>query len=143
MLLLVVLLTLFVSGISLRRVLFPWEWTWPNDAYRTRLPVPRSVPPEYLAPSPSFDPPPRRANAALVMLARNHELPAVLSAMKQVEDRFNKRFRYPWVLLNEVRFSKTFVEATRAITDAQVVHGLIEPEEWCVSRNWEERERKS
>jgi len=76
------------------------------------------------------EPPPRRANAALVMLARNYDLPGVLAAMKQVEDRFNKRFKYPWVLLNEVQFSKSFIKATKAITDAEVIHGFIEPSEW-------------
>ena len=59
------------------------------------------------APSP---PPPRRANAAIVMLARNSDLNDVASSMKQLEDRFNHRFNYPWVLLNDEPFTEEFIK---------------------------------
>ena len=52
----------------------------------------------------------RRANAVLLMLARNSELEGALSSVTQLEDRFNKRFGYPWVFLNEVPFSDEFKE---------------------------------
>jgi hypothetical protein len=42
------------------------------------------------------------------MLARNGDLPGVAKSMKQMEDRFNKRFRYPYVFLNEEPFSDQF-----------------------------------
>ncbi|KAH7106277.1 glycosyltransferase family 15 protein [Auriculariales sp. MPI-PUGE-AT-0066] len=129
---LVLVVLLWWASDSLRQLLSPWEWSWPQNAYRTRLPVPRRVPEQYHIPRDTHDQvnSTRRANAALVMLARNYELAAVLAAMKQVEDRFNKRHHYPWVLLNEVPFSKSFIQATKAITDAEVVHGKIENEEW-------------
>ena len=31
-------------------------------------------------------------------------------SMKQVEDRFNKEFRYPYVFLNEQPFDETFIK---------------------------------
>ena len=52
----------------------------------------------------------RRANAVLLMLARNSELDGALSSVQQLEDRFNKRFGYPWVFLNEVPFTDEFKE---------------------------------
>lgn len=54
--------------------------------------------------------PDRRANATIVMLARNGDLPGVVKSLKQLEDRFNKRFRYPYVFLNEEEFSGQFKE---------------------------------
>ncbi|KZW03570.1 glycosyltransferase family 15 protein [Exidia glandulosa HHB12029] len=50
--------------------------------------------------------------------------------MKYVEDRFNKKFNYPWVFLSEAPFSKQFKQATREITDANVTYGHIETSEW-------------
>lgn len=50
----------------------------------------------------------RKANAAYVLLARNSDLPGVVSSMKQMEDRFNKKFQYPYVFLNEEPFSDDF-----------------------------------
>jgi alpha 1,2-mannosyltransferase len=53
--------------------------------------------------------PNRRANATIVMLARNGDLPGVVKSLKQMEDRFNKRFRYPYVFLNEEAFTDQFI----------------------------------
>jgi alpha 1,2-mannosyltransferase len=50
----------------------------------------------------------RKANAVIVMLARNGDLPGIIKSMKQMEDRFNKKFRYPYVFLNEEPFSDKF-----------------------------------
>ena len=52
----------------------------------------------------------RRANATIVMLARNGDMQGVAKSMKQMEDRFNKRFRYPYVFLNEEPFTDQFKE---------------------------------
>ena len=40
--------------------------------------------------------------------ARNSDLNGVVSSMKQVEDRFNKKFQYPYVFLNENPFEDGF-----------------------------------
>lgn len=73
-----------------------------------------SVPP-YHIPTPdeyyrnsTITPPDRKANAAFVVLARNNDLDGVLSSMKQMEDRFNKKFNYPWIFLNEQPFTEEF-----------------------------------
>jgi len=50
----------------------------------------------------------RRANATLVMLARNSELYSVISSVKSMEDRFNRRYNYPWVFLNDDDFTEEF-----------------------------------
>jgi alpha 1,2-mannosyltransferase len=50
----------------------------------------------------------RKANAAFIMLARNSDLPGVLESLKQLEDRFNKKFQYPFVFLNDEDFTEDF-----------------------------------
>ena len=50
----------------------------------------------------------RKANAAFVVLARNGDLKGIVRSMKQMEDRFNKKFDYPWIFLNEEPFSDEF-----------------------------------
>jgi alpha 1,2-mannosyltransferase len=56
----------------------------------------------------------RRANAAFVLLARNGDLNGVVQSMKQMEDRFNKRYNYPYVFLNEEPFDDAFKKCVRA-----------------------------
>lgn len=50
----------------------------------------------------------QRANATFVILARNGDLKGIMKSMKQLEDRFNRRYNYPYVFLNEESFSDTF-----------------------------------
>jgi alpha 1,2-mannosyltransferase len=46
-----------------------------------------------------------RANATLVFLCRNSDINGVVSSVQQMEDRFNKRYHYPWVFLNDEPFT--------------------------------------
>ncbi|KAF8954339.1 glycosyltransferase family 15 protein [Flammula alnicola] len=87
-----------------------------------RLPLPA----QYHIPK-NFTTPDRKANAAIVMLARNSEMNGVISSMKQIEDRFNKKFQYPYVFLNELPFTDNF---KKELTDANVQFGLIPAEHW-------------
>lgn len=50
----------------------------------------------------------RKANAAIVMLARNSDLRGMIVSMKQMEDRFNKKYHYPYIFLNEEPFEDKF-----------------------------------
>jgi alpha 1,2-mannosyltransferase len=50
----------------------------------------------------------RRANATFVMLCRNIDLHGVISSIQQVQDRFNRDYKYPWVLLNDEPFTEEF-----------------------------------
>lgn len=63
------------------------------------------VPPE---PTPEIPPPPKRANATFVFLCRNSDLAGVITSIRQMEDRFNRHYGYPWVLLNEEPFTDEF-----------------------------------
>ncbi|KZT08704.1 glycosyltransferase family 15 protein [Laetiporus sulphureus 93-53] len=72
----------------------------------------------------------RRANATFVLLARNSDLNGMVTSMKQMEDRFNKQYQYPYVFLNEEPFSDEFKSRILALTDAKVEFGLIPRDDW-------------
>ncbi|KAF9509739.1 glycosyltransferase family 15 protein [Hydnum rufescens UP504] len=72
----------------------------------------------------------RKANAAFVLLARNSDLPGVLESLKQLEDRFNKKFRYPFVFLNEEDFSEDFKKWTSEVTSTPCAYGKIPRDHW-------------
>ena len=57
-----------------------------------------------------LDQPPQRprANATLLMLARNSDVDDAVRAVRGLEDRFNHKYHYPWVFLNEQPFSDDF-----------------------------------
>ncbi|KAH6903455.1 alpha-1,2 mannosyltransferase KTR1 [Coprinopsis sp. MPI-PUGE-AT-0042] len=73
---------------------------------------------------------PERANATLVMLARNSELDGVISSMRQVEDRFNRKYNYPWVFLNDDDFTDEFKERVSILASGEVKFGKIPEEHW-------------
>jgi hypothetical protein len=75
----------------------------------------------------AFEPP---VKAAFVVLARNDEVFRLMSSMRHLENRFNKKFNYPWVFLNEEPFSDEFKELTSKMTNAEVHYGLIPVEHW-------------
>ena len=45
---------------------------------------------------------------SLVCAARNSDLNGVVTSIKQMEDRFNKKFQYDYVFLNEQPFEQAF-----------------------------------
>ena len=49
-----------------------------------------------------------RANAVMLMLARNNELEGAVNSVRRLEEKFNKRYHYPWVFLNDELFTDEF-----------------------------------
>jgi alpha 1,2-mannosyltransferase len=70
------------------------------DSYR-----PTSTQPYRGTPSLS---PGRRANATFVFLCRNSDINGVVASIQSMEDRFNKKYHYPWVFLNDEPFTEEF-----------------------------------
>ena len=55
----------------------------------------------------------RKANAAFVILVRNHELKQIVESIHQIEDRFNRQYGYNYVFLNDVPFTEEFIKWVR------------------------------
>ncbi|GAB1517901.1 hypothetical protein RhiTH_000956 [Rhizoctonia solani] len=71
-----------------------------------------------------------RVNAAFVVLARNGDLAGILESIKQMEDRFNKKYQYPYVFLNEEPFSEEFKKWTTEVVGSKTVYGQIPHDHW-------------
>lgn len=71
-------------------------------------------------------------NACIYMLVRNWELHEALQSIRKIEDRFNRKFRYPWVFLNDEYFTDEFKTLTAGMVSGHSYYGHIEPEVWGV-----------
>ncbi|KAF8206838.1 nucleotide-diphospho-sugar transferase [Mycena galopus ATCC 62051] len=96
----------------------------------------RPTPPVHL----DADAPPRRANATFVILARNSDLEGALLSVRGLEDRFNRRFGYPYVFLNEEEFTEDFKRRVRNLTPSRVEFGVIPREHWY-QPDWIDQEK--
>ncbi|KAK0391354.1 hypothetical protein NLU13_0855 [Sarocladium strictum] len=71
-----------------------------------------------------------RMNATFVTLARNRDVWEIAGSIRQVEDRFNRRFHYDWVFLNDEPFDETFKKVTTSLVSGTTHYGLIPKEHW-------------
>lgn len=68
--------------------------------------------------------------ATFVTLARNEELYELIKSVRRVEDRFNRKFNYDWVFLNDVPFTEEFKDLTTSIVSGKTKYGVIPKEHW-------------
>ncbi|CAG8612857.1 4467_t:CDS:2, partial [Scutellospora calospora] len=75
-----------------------------------------------------------KANACFVVLIRNTDLHNFRWSMRQLEDRFNHKYNYPYVFLNDVPFTEEFIKYTSSLTNAKTEYGkcVIPKEYWSV-----------
>lgn len=71
-----------------------------------------------------------RMNATFVTLARNSDLWEIARSIRQVEDRFNRKFNYDWVFLNDKPFDDSFKKVTTALVSGKTHYGEIPKEHW-------------
>jgi hypothetical protein len=79
-----------------------------SDAVPNKPPPGTGVSSSPLEPEPNEKIEEGKANAVILMLARNRELAGAMSSMRQLEEKFNHQFKYPWVFLNEEPFTEEF-----------------------------------
>lgn len=72
----------------------------------------------------------RKANATMVMLARNSDMDNAVQSVRRIQDRFNTKFKYPWVFLNEEPFTDEFKSRVTNVIDGEVEFGLIPHDDW-------------
>ncbi|KAJ2238362.1 hypothetical protein H4R99_000284 [Coemansia sp. RSA 1722] len=82
------------------------------------------------AQSPKEDAIPEKASAAFVILTRNKDLKDLRETLVQLEDRFNRRYHYPYVFLNNQPFSDEFKEKISSVVSGDCEFGLIPTEHW-------------
>lgn len=74
-----------------------------------------------------------RQNATFLTLCRNEDLYDMLRTVQSIEDRFNSRYHYDWVFLNDKEFTEEFKEAITAMVSSEhVKFGQVKQEHWGV-----------
>ncbi|EPY54250.1 alpha-1,2-mannosyltransferase [Schizosaccharomyces cryophilus OY26] len=71
-----------------------------------------------------------KENATLLTLAKNSELFEIVKMVLNYESKFNGKYRYPWVFLNNEPFSETFKNTIARLTSGPVYFGEIPREQW-------------
>ncbi|MCJ1283206.1 alpha 1,2-mannosyltransferase 2.4.1 [Xylographa opegraphella] len=74
--------------------------------------------------------PGERMNATFVTLARNSDIWEIAKSIRQVEDRFNRKYNYDWVFLNDKPFEDDFKKLTTSLVSGKTHYGLIPKEHW-------------
>ncbi|KAF1936478.1 glycolipid 2-alpha-mannosyltransferase [Clathrospora elynae] len=74
--------------------------------------------------------PGERMNATFVTLARNSDVWEIAKSIRQVEDRFNRKFNYDWVFLNDDDFNDEFKRVTTSLVSGTTKYGKIPKEHW-------------
>ncbi|CCE63648.1 hypothetical protein TPHA_0F01640 [Tetrapisispora phaffii CBS 4417] len=82
----------------------------------------------------------KKARATFVTLARNNDKNGLLSTVKSVEDRFNSKYQYDWVFLNDVEFNDDFKKTMTALISGTVKFGVIPKEHWSFP-SWIDQDR--
>ncbi|MCJ1298444.1 alpha 1,2-mannosyltransferase 2.4.1 [Hypocenomyce scalaris] len=71
-----------------------------------------------------------RMNATFVTLARNSDLWEIAKSIRRVEDRFNRKFNYDWVFLNDQPFNDNFKMVTSSLVSGKTHYGQIPEDHW-------------
>ncbi|KAJ1659125.1 hypothetical protein IWQ61_001752 [Dispira simplex] len=78
--------------------------------------------------------------AAFATVVRNSDLYELRAAIRQLEDRFNNRYHYPYVFLSDEPFTDEFKEAIAWTAKSKVSFGLIPRDHWEVP-DWIDRQK--
>ena len=71
-----------------------------------------------------------KVNATFVTLARNSDTWDIAKSIRHVEDRFNRKYNYDWVFLNDKPFDDEFKRVTSNLVSGKTKYGVIPKEHW-------------
>ena len=74
--------------------------------------------------------PPEKANATILILARESDLGDLVSTLKEFESRINQRFGYPYTILNDKPFSREFIRQIKDVVSTSTEFVTTQPESW-------------
>ena len=71
-----------------------------------------------------------RPKACFVTLVKNSELSGMIRSIRMVEKKFNAKFKYDWIFLNDEPFTDEFKDTITREVSSTVKFGLIPKEHW-------------
>ncbi|CDK24560.1 unnamed protein product [Kuraishia capsulata CBS 1993] len=76
-----------------------------------------------------------RENATLLSLVRNSELDGILQSIESLEERFNHRFNYDWIFMNDQPFEADFIEKVSRAVSGRALFTKVPEEYWSYPEN--------
>lgn len=71
-----------------------------------------------------------KQNAVILILCRNEELEEIDKTLQNFEHRFNSKYDYPYVFLNDKEFTQDFKDRLSKTTRNRATFGLVDPAVW-------------
>lgn len=71
-----------------------------------------------------------KVNGCFFSLARNSDLWEIVDSIRSVQDRFNNKFNYDWVFLNDEEFTDEFKQVTLNLITGKATYGRVPEEHW-------------
>ena len=81
-----------------------------------------------------------KVKACIFILARNSDLQSLKHTLRKFEQTFNHRFGYPYVIVNDKKFTSHFKRDIRLLTNSLVEFGQVPVEHWSYPE-WIDRDR--
>ncbi|KAJ3120074.1 alpha 1,2-mannosyltransferase 2.4.1 [Nowakowskiella sp. JEL0407] len=75
-----------------------------------------------------------RESAVILILCQNSDLIPLLHTLRQFEDRFNRRYKYPYLLINDLPFTPHFQSKILTSVSSPVEFGVVEPGTWEIPK---------
>ncbi|KAH9386942.1 alpha 1,2-mannosyltransferase [Nematocida major] len=76
----------------------------------------------------------QKESACIFILCRNSDIDAIKETVSVFEQRFNRKFGYPYVVVNDVEFTDDFKREFSALTKASVEFGRVPEEHWSTPK---------
>ncbi|EHY66569.1 glycosyltransferase family 15 protein [Nematocida ausubeli] len=84
----------------------------------------------------------QKEDACIFILCRNTDIHGLKDTITKFEKYFNKKYQYPYVVVNDVEFTPEFKKDFSALTTNPVEYGTIPKEHWGYP-TWIDKERAS
>lgn len=75
-----------------------------------------------------------KENAVIFILCRNSDLKGISNTLKNFEEMFNKKFGYPYVMVNDEDFTEEFKTRIKSIVSSDVQFGKLTEDEFGIPK---------
>lgn len=77
----------------------------------------------------------KRSDSVILILCRNEDKDEISKTMVNFEEKFNSRYRYPYVFLNDKDWTDEFKDKIKSVTKSHVKFGKVKSEDWDMPKD--------
>jgi len=76
-----------------------------------------------------------KQNSVIMILCRNSDMEDIKKSLDQFERRFNSKFNYPYVFLNDSPWTEEFKRELNVVTRNNATYGQVESKDWSMPKD--------